>query len=1543
MADLVESESNNTIATANKITSGVAIKGQLSSASDADYFAITASAAGTMTINLVTPTTSAYTNYFNAAVYDGANNLLGQWSTGQNASWQIGVAAAGSYYVKVYDASYYDAGQYSLTASVVADIPILTLKDQIIGAGSSIRAKDFIVNIVDPLGYVIQTYAFWDSGSGGGYFSLNGLRQDSGKWVSVDASNLANVLYTADSIPSSESIYIAAWDGLKWSAYTAAKATTINSILPVILTQSNVVLHQNSTISAQGLIKEINFYTGSAVKYAFWDEGVGGGFLSINNKQQPSGTWVEVSASDLGKVIYVAGNTSSTENIDIKVFDGNNWSNYSTAQIVTEIYLAPSVYVSDKVIDVGSQIKASAFINKVFDSNNLPITQYAFWDEGSDGGFLTLSGVKQASAQWITVSAAGLTLVSYVAGPKSGAENIDIRVYNGYEWSPYQSANVITKSNAEPTVNLSTNNFSLLIKSNINASQIISSVKSSVGQAISYYQFRDNGADGGYFLLAGVPQSSDAWITIAADRLSSLVYVTSSKAESDTVDVSAYDGISWSSQATATVRTNTPVVLTPILTVQSELVNVNGRIQLAEIIQSISDPSGKGILSYAIKTDEENSGAFYYAGQKLQPGTWNYIKATDLADVQFIANGTKGISTVHVGANNSEGWSVDSISNITVGDFSLPSVAVVNSIQRIDSILNLNAIIENLNNLNNNITQVAVRDLDGYGLISVKGIDQPTGSWVILNIDELSSFTYKSPSAGGVDHLDVKVFDGLNWSHYATATVSAEAGHYSLILSQIQTSKLRDDLATLVLDNKVSYSEILSLLNDAAIDGCNSLEFSDLQTIVGFVKSSTEISISQYLNYILDKLVNGDPANLYWTGGSKSAVGLGQLTPTSTQDQFSKLISKWFLGGDLPAPVFETPINAVYKIFPNNLFGNSGLPSKSDINQGSIGDCYLLASLAEVANCEPQVIQSMFYDNGNGTYGVRFFIGGKPVFVTVNCALPVNSSGSFIGNKSYNLWADLIEKAYVQLNEEPGFLSQPTGNIYVNITGGLADPITEITGRSVDTYKSNKYTDSSWAALKNTFISAIQTGLEVDYGCFGDTAYDTSGKITFVGGHMFAGIGYDSVSGKFILRNPWGTSSGQKWNTEFQASIQELFAEKGTIFIASGALGSTPQAANFASVVGPTIELSSTKNSLIAGDTATLTFTLSEPSTNFVASDVTVSGGTLTGFTGSGTSYTATLTPTANSTTSAVVSVASGVFTDAAGNANVDGSDANNRVTFLVNTVLGQSYVGTAANDTLSGGAGNDTIDGGAGTDTVQFQGKLSAYKVTMSGANGTVADSVTARDGMDTLKNIEHLRFTDFDINTAIKALAGSMNTATVQRVMELYVAFFNRTPDADGLTYWLGQSKAGVSTTQIAESFYGVGVQYTSLTGFSSTMTTTDFINVVYRNVLGRADGADAGGLQYWTEKLTSGKETRGSLVSTILDAAHTYKGDATYGWVANLLDNKITVATKVAIDWGLNYLTADASVTNGMAIAKAVTPTDITAAIVLVGVPEGAVVLG
>lgn len=113
-----------------------------------------------------------------------------------------------------------------------------------------------------------------------------------------------------------------------------------------------------------------------------------------------------------------------------------------------------------------------------------------------------------------------------------------------------------------------------------------------------------------------------------------------------------------------------------------------------------------------------------------------------------------------------------------------------------------------------------------------------------------------------------------------------------------------------------------------------------------------------------------------------------------------------------------------------------------------------------------------------------------------------------------------------------------------------------------------------------------------------------------------------------------------------------------------------PSAFSLADTTPPTISISSNDSSLTVGETATISFTLSEASTNFELSDVTASGGTLTNFSGSGTSYTALFTPTTNSMTNGVVSVSSNKFSDAAGNNNADGSDANNTVTMAVNTVI---------------------------------------------------------------------------------------------------------------------------------------------------------------------------------------------------------------------------------------------------------------------------------
>jgi len=264
---------------------------------------------------------------------------------------------------------------------------------------------------------------------------------------------------------------------------------------------------------------------------------------------------------------------------------------------------------------------------------------------------------------------------------------------------------------------------------------------------------------------------------------------------------------------------------------------------------------------------------------------------------------------------------------------------------------------------------------------------------------------------------------------------------------------------------------------------------------------------------------------------------------------------------------------------------------------------------------------------------------------------------------------------------------------------------------------------------------------------------------------------------------------------------------------------------------------------------------------------------------------------------------------------------------------------------TFAVGQGMDfgRIVGTAGADTANFSGHLADYTVSFNGASqlSVVSDSAASRNGSNTLMNFERLQFADYSINLTAPAMDASIAASSLTRIEELYVAFFNRVPDADGLAYWVGQFKGGQTINQIAASFYAVGVQYASLTGFSSSMTNTNFINLVYKNVLGRKDGADPGGLDYWNVQLSAGV-ARGQLVSTMLDAAHTYKEDAIYSWVANLLDNKIEVAQTVAVTLALNFNTPVDSITQGMAIAAAVTPTDTQVALNLMGLNTDALLL-
>lgn len=85
----------------------------------------------------------------------------------------------------------------------------------------------------------------------------------------------------------------------------------------------------------------------------------------------------------------------------------------------------------------------------------------------------------------------------------------------------------------------------------------------------------------------------------------------------------------------------------------------------------------------------------------------------------------------------------------------------------------------------------------------------------------------------------------------------------------------------------------------------------------------------------------------------------------------------------------------------------------------------------------------------------------------------------------------------------------------------------------------------------------------------------------------------------------------------------------------------------------------------------------------------------------------------------------------------------------LANHIIAQigndTIRGRAGADIMEGDKGNDVIDGGAGTDTAIFSGKRAEYTITIT-SNGTIilADSISNRDGIDSLMYVEALQFSD-------------------------------------------------------------------------------------------------------------------------------------------------------------------------------------------------------
>lgn len=360
---------------------------------------------------------------------------------------------------------------------------------------------------------------------------------------------------------------------------------------------------------------------------------------------------------------------------------------------------------------------------------------------------------------------------------------------------------------------------------------------------------------------------------------------------------------------------------------------------------------------------------------------------------------------------------------------------------------------------------------------------------------------------------------------YTTFTVSTLADWCNQNLQDTDIKTLASSLTT---DNNLSRNDMISLFRQTETDAVLSAnELTDMRTLVSNGKQV--FGMQDYVYFLSNSIANGNVAN--------TTSGIGNLAVGSSGTQVESLVQKWFLGSDRPDTSYT------YQYAQGSLFqtqaGDTNAISANDIKQGMVGDCYFLATLSSIAQEKPSYIQDMFIDNGDNTFTVKFLHNGVNEYVTVDRYLPTNSSsliyasyGSNYTNTSNELWVALAEKAYAQL-AELGWSRSTATNSYAAIEGGLMNTvIQQVTGLAT----TSKTLSATTSMTETQLINLVNSNQILTAGF----AYGDGGGLV-VNNHAYTITAYNSTTGKFHLRNPWGyQDSDLTWDQlkSLQTTIQ---------------------------------------------------------------------------------------------------------------------------------------------------------------------------------------------------------------------------------------------------------------------------------------------------------------------------------------------------------------------------------------------------------------------
>ena len=230
----------------------------------------------------------------------------------------------------------------------------------------------------------------------------------------------------------------------------------------------------------------------------------------------------------------------------------------------------------------------------------------------------------------------------------------------------------------------------------------------------------------------------------------------------------------------------------------------------------------------------------------------------------------------------------------------------------------------------------------------------------------------------------------------------------------------------------------------------------------------------------------------------------------------------------------------------------------NDVDQGLLGNCYFLSSIASIAQRHPSFIKGLISSRQDDSYDVKLFkrkwFGRlEPVTINVNARVPQKDGkivftkvGDVIKSrfgKQVEVWPIILEKAYADMlggyNKVIGgwphhAMESLTGQKSERFKARTSD-LPTLDKMAADGYAMSCYTYSEikWAITPKFVIN------------FPDrTGHDRFAKNKKDGelaaGHAYFITGVDAAAGIVKIRNPWGWEHGESVLTaeEFEATMR---------------------------------------------------------------------------------------------------------------------------------------------------------------------------------------------------------------------------------------------------------------------------------------------------------------------------------------------------------------------------------------------------------------------